>query len=98
MNNFKPFLLATSDNYWVKRTHVHGLESDAIVKLYINSTIHKIQIMLAETSFYFYVGVNQFLATIQEGLALIHVYRLCLRNKDIFAEDSFAQVLIAVIS
>ena len=48
--------------------------------------------MLAETPLYFYVGVKQFsgdqiLVNIQERLALI--YRLCLRNKDIFAEDFF---------
>ena len=46
--------------------------------------------MLAETPFYFYVGVNQYLVTklfmnIKEGFALI--YHLCLHNKDIFADD-----------
>ena len=42
------------------------------------------------------MGIKQFVATvnIHEGFALI--YRLCLRNKDIFAEDVFAQVLIVL--
>ena len=65
---------------------MHGLESDAIVKL-STSNIYKIQIMLAAMPFDLYMGFNQFsghniFVNIQEGFTLIyHLY------KDIFAED-----------
>ena len=84
MNNFKSLLQSTSDSYWLKRTHVQGLE------IAIYSTIHKIRIMLAETPFLFLCGSqlvcsDQMIVNIHEGLALI--YRLCPRDKDIFTDD-----------
>ena len=67
---------------------MHGLESGVIVKLFTPQFIKSkracrkaILFLCVSQSVY----GDQIFVNIQEGVALI--YRLCLRTKDIFAED-----------
>ena len=76
---------------------MHGLESDAIVKLFTPLVI-KFKSCL-QKPFLFLCGRqpvsgDQIFVNIQEGFVLI--YRLFLRSKDVFAEDFFLHVLIVL--
>ena len=90
MNNFKVILESTSDSYWLKRTHLHGLESNAIVKLFtplfikFKSCLQKrLLISKWESTSFLRPNIREYSRRVCTDIPSLPV-----RNKAIFAEDS----------